>query len=79
MLNEELKVDVPKFEVVESAGIFLGFGSKTEVWYSVRSNIKKQTTVKRLLGDFDWFSCTMIRLYPYLAVIDLLIAVTIIT
>lgn len=62
-------MEVPKFELVESAGLFLGFGSKTEVWYTVKSNIKKSTTVKRLLADFDWLSLTIIRLYPYLAVI----------
>jgi len=41
----------------------------------VKSNIKKQTVVKRLLGDFDWLSSTIIRLYPYLAVIYFLILV----
>jgi len=37
----------------------------------VKSNIKKQTVVKRLLGDFDWLSSTIIRLYPYLALPEL--------
>lgn len=69
-MTEELKVEVPKYEIVESAGLFLGFGSKTEIWYTLKSNIKKQTIVKRILGDFDWFSSTIIRLYPYLAVIS---------
>jgi hypothetical protein len=50
--------------------LFLGFGAKTEIFYHVKSNITKEkgSTVKRLLQDFDWFSATLIRMYPYLAV-----------
>jgi hypothetical protein len=68
LIVDGLKVEVPSFEAVESAGLFLGFGAKTEIWYTIKSNIKKHTSVKRVLQDFDWFSATLIRLYPYLAV-----------
>lgn len=61
---------MPRFEIVESAGFLSSIiGAKTEVWFVVKTNIKKETVVRRLMQDFDWLSVALIRFYPYLSVL----------
>jgi hypothetical protein len=67
-LLEGVQVFVPNFEVREIGGVFLSFGSRTEVWYVVQSTASK-APVKRQQEDFQWLSDTLVRLFPLQAVL----------
>lgn len=65
--EDNLIVSVPDFEVVESEGIIFNIGAKTEIWFTIVSNIVKGKT-KRLAEDFEWLSTTISRIFPIFAV-----------
>jgi hypothetical protein len=64
---ETIEVYVPKVEVVQKEGFIFGLGSKTEIWFVVKSNLEKYP-VKRQEEDFEWLSNSIVRLHPLQAV-----------
>ena len=58
---------LPRVDIVQTEGIFLGLGSKTQIWFVIKTNMDKNP-VKRLEEDFEWLSETLGKLHPNLAV-----------
>ena len=53
--------------MIQTEGIFLGLGSKTQLWFVVKTNMEKNP-VRRLEDDFEWLSAVVAKLYPINAV-----------
>lgn len=53
---------------MQTEGIFLGLGSKTQLWFVIKTSMEKNP-VRRLEEEFVWLSASVAKLNPLQAVV----------